>query len=153
MRLATAALCAMLAASPAAAQNHARHTPAHDSAHAIVLTDAEHLALHQLLLGRWVGAVPVHGGAHNDTLDLRFENDSLHQQLTLRHGDDVSGFLIRGDSIQWKQPVGDSSCLATTAVSALMAATRSKESAPAQIKGIMTCGKDQSPFTLKKVGQ
>jgi hypothetical protein len=150
MRL-SIALCAFLAASPAAAQTHARHTPAHDSAHAIMLTDAEHLALHQLLLGRWTGAVAMHGGTRHDTLDLRFENDSLHQQLTLRQRDGVSGFVIRGDSLQWKEVIGGP-CVATTSVSALVAAAKSTSAAPVQIEGVMVCGIDRSQFTLRKVG-
>lgn len=152
MRLSVAAFFIVAAASPAAAQVHARHTPAHDSAHAIMLTDAEHLALHQLLLGRWVGTVPMHDGARHDTLSLRFENDSAHQQLMIRQRDGVTGFLIRGDSLQWKQAVGGAACMASTSVSSLVAAAKAGTPDRAQIKGTVLCGKDQSQFTLRKIG-
>jgi hypothetical protein len=152
MKTAFAALCAFLIASPAAAQAHARHTAAHDSAHAIALTDAEHLALHQLLLGRWMGTVPMPGGAHRDTLSLQFENDSDHQQLMIRNREGVAGFLIRGDSLQWKQAMGGSPCLASTSVSALVALSKGASSSPAQMKGTILCGADRSSFILKKVG-
>ena len=152
MRLSSSLLCVAVIASPAAAQTHAQHSAAHDSAHAIMLTDAEHMALHQLLLGHWVGTVPGHGGAHNDTLSLQFENDSLHQQLMIRQRDGVAGFLIRGDSLQWKQAVGGAACTAWTSVSKLVAATKAATPTPAQIKGTVFCGKDRTEFTLRKVG-
>ena len=147
MKLASTALCALLVASSAAAQTHAKHTAAHDSAHAIMLSDADHLALHQLLLGDWSGSLPM----HHDTLSLRFENDSQHQQLMIRTPAGVAGFLIRGDSLQWNQTVGGSACTAWTSVSALVAATKTVSTRPAEMKGTLTCGTSQSQFTLKKI--
>ena len=139
------------AAMPAAAQAHARHTAAHDSAHAIVLTDAEHLALHQLLLGRWTGMAALHGVGH-DTLQVRFENDSSHQQLMVRHSGGVSGFEIRGDSLRWKQNVSGSACVASTPVSALLQIAKSSTDKRAEINGTLACGKNESAFTLRKSG-
>jgi hypothetical protein len=152
MKIALIALCAWLATSPAAAQAHARHTAAHDSAHAIKLTDAEHLALHHFLLGAWTGTLPRHGAAHQDTLNLRFENDSLGQQLMIRDRNAVGGFVIRGDSLQWNQAVGRESCLASTSVAALIATSKAGARAPAKIDGTIACGTDRSQFTLRKVG-
>jgi hypothetical protein len=152
MRLSIAILCALAIASPAAAQTHARHTAAHDSAHAIALSDADHVALHQFLLGHWTGTLAARGAARADTLNLRFENDSLHQQLMIRQHDRVAGFVIRGDSLQWEQTVRGSACIASTSVSALVAAARQPASKSTQMQGALLCGKDQSPFTLRKVG-
>jgi hypothetical protein len=152
MRIPLMALCACLAATPAAAQTHARHTAAHDSVHAIKLTDAEHLALHHLLLGTWTGTLPRHGAAHQDTLSLRFENDSLGQQLMIRHRNASVGFVIRGDSLQWNQAVGRESCVASTSVAALVATSKAGNRAPAKIEGTMVCGSERSQFTLRKVG-
>ena len=147
MRFATTALCGLLLASSATAQTHQKHTAAHDSAHAIVLSDADHLALHQLLLGHWTGALP----AHHDSLSVRFENDDLHQMLMVQTQDGTAGFLIRGDSLQWKQKAGSSSCMAWTSVSALVAATKTAAKGAPEMKGTLLCGANQSQFTLKKV--
>jgi hypothetical protein len=138
-----------VAAGPAAAQTHARHTASHDSAHAIMLDDAQHLALHQLLLGRWIGES---GRAHHDTLDIRFENDSRHQQLMVRHQDRLTDFVIRGDTLRWNQSVGSTACVASTPVSALLKATRSAAPQAARINGTLLCGSDESTFSLRKVG-
>ena len=148
MRTILSILCLAAAAMPAAAQTHARHTPAHDSAHAIVLDEATHLALHSFLLGRWAG---IHGAAH-DTLQLRFENDASHQQLMVRHQSGISGFEIRGDTLRWKQEVSGAACVASTPVSALVKAAKATPQQSAQINGVMTCGKTQSSFTLRKLG-
>lgn len=150
MRTLISMLCLTVAATSAAAQTHARHTAAHDSAHAIVLSDADHIALHQLLLGRWTG-MAGHGTAH-DTLQLRFENDSSHQQLVVRHRGGLSGFEIRGDTLSWKQDVSGSACVASTPVSALLQASKAATPKQVQINGTMTCGTTQSPFTLRKAG-
>lgn len=147
MRVLMSVFCLAVAAAPAAAQSHGRHTPAHDSAHAVVLNDATHLALHSFLLGRWAA---VHGTAH-DTLQLRFENDASHQQLMVRHQGGISGFEIRGDTLRWKQEVSGSACVAMTPVSALIKAAKATPQS-AQIDGTMTCGKSQSTFTLRKIG-
>ena len=152
MRLSLTVLCAVLATSPAAAQVHEKHTAAHDSAHAIMLSDADHVALHQFLLGRWMGPVPMHGGAHHDTLNVRFENDSLHQMLMVRQHEGVSGFVIRGDSLQWKPTLGGAACMATTSVSVLVKLAKAGGSGPAQIKGTAICGAERTQFTLKKIG-
>ena len=152
MRIPLIALCVCLATTPAAAQTHARHSAAHDSAHAIKLTDAEHLALHHLLLGTWTGTLPRHDGAHQDTLSLRFENDSLGQQLMIRHRNALGGFVIRGDSLQWNQSVGRESCVASTSVAALVATSRAGARAPAKMEGTMACGTARSQFTLRKIG-
>jgi hypothetical protein len=152
MRILTSLLFLAAAATPAVAQTHASHTAAHDSAHAVMLDDAQHLALHQLLLGRWTGMVGAHGAAH-DTLDVRFENDAEHQQLMVRHRGGVSGFEIRGDTLKWKQDVGGSACVAATAVSTLVqAATKSTPGTAPQIEGRLICGSTQTPFTLRKAG-
>src|SRR3954467_14427620 len=124
MRTFVVALVTALVASSANAQTHQQHTAAHDSAHAIMLDDAQHMALHQLLLGRWTGVASVHGDEHRDTLSIRFENDSLHQQLLVRHGNTVSAFQIRGDTLSWNELVGGSPCVASTRVSSLLEATR-----------------------------
>lgn len=150
MRILTSVVCFALAAAPAAAQSHARHTPAHDSAHAIVLTDEQHLALHQFLLGRWTG-MAAHGAAH-DSLQLRFENDPSHQQLLVRHRSGVAGFEIRGDTLRWKQDVGGAACLASTQVSELLKAAQTSTPRLAEMKGTMTCGSNRVPFTLRKAG-
>lgn len=146
MRFAVVAISTVFLAGSAAAQTHARHTAVHDSAHAIALSDADHLALHQFLLGRWTGVV------HHDTLTLHFENDSDHQQLMIRNREGVAGFLIRGDSLQWKQSAGGTACTASTSVSSLVAATKTKAAGPAQMKGTLLCGTDRSQFILKKLG-
>jgi hypothetical protein len=153
MRTLLSIFCLALATAPAAAQaqTHARHTAAHDSAHAIVLSDADHLALHQFLLGRWTGAAGLHGTAH-DTLQVGFENDSSHQQLMVRHRGGLAGFEIRGDTLRWKQEVSGTACVASTAVSALLQTVKAAKTNPAQINGMVTCGKSQSPFTLRKIG-
>ena len=151
MRMLISVFCLALAAVPANAQTHARHTAAHDSTHAIVLTDAQHLALHQFLLGRWSGVV-AHGAAH-DSLDIRFENDSLHQQLLVRHRSGISGFEIRGDTLRWKQDVSGSPCVASTPVSALLQAAATPTAKTGPIKGTVTCGVTQSSFTLRKRGK
>ena len=150
MRLSLTFLCVIVGASSAAAQaqTHARHTAAHDSAHAIMLSDADHLALHALLLGHWTGS---HGARH-DTLDVRFENDSQHQQLMVRQHDGVTGFTIRGDSLQWKVGPSTAPCLASTSVATLLAATKGASPASVRMTGTIVCGANQSPFTLKKVG-
>jgi hypothetical protein len=140
-----------VAAMPASAQTHARHTAAHDSAHAIVLSDADHMALHQFLLGRWTGMAGLHGTVH-DTLQVGFENDSSHQQLMVRHGSGLAGFEIRADTLRWKQEVGGEACVVSTPVSALLQTVKAAKTNPAQINGMVTCGKSQSPFTLKKIG-
>ena len=149
MRILIPMVCLVVASTPAAAQTHARHTAAHDSAHAIMLSDADHLALHQFLLGQWIGL--AHGAGH-DTLQLRFENDSSHQQLLVREQAGVTGFEIRGDTLRWKQHVSGSVCVASTPVSSLLQSAKATTAKPAQISGTMTCGKAQSPFTLRKAG-
>jgi hypothetical protein len=141
----------MLVAAPASAQTHARHTAAHDSAHAIVLSDADHLALHELLLGRWTGGLAAGGAMHRDTLEVRFENDSLHQQLMVRHQHGVTGFQIRGDTLSWMQPIGGAHCVASTPVSALVQLAKSK-TATRQMAGNAVCGETRSAFTLRKLG-
>lgn len=149
MRFLISMVLLAVAGTPVAAQTHARHTAAHDSAHAIVLTDEQHLALHQFLLGRWAG-MAAHGSAH-DSLQLRFENDSSHQQLMVRHGGGRAGFEIRSDTLRWKQDVGGTACLASTSVPALLQAANAK-SKSGEIRGMLACGASQSAFTLKKVG-
>lgn len=146
MRVLIPIFCLAVASVPAAAQTHARHTAAHDSAHAITLSDEQHFALHHFLLGAWSGT------AAHDSLHLRFENDSSHQQLLVRHRGGVTGFEIRGDTLRWKQSVGGAACLASTPVSALLQAAQASTPRSPEIKGTMTCGSGQSPFTLKKVG-
>jgi hypothetical protein len=152
MRASILALALAFATSPAAAQTqtHQRHTAGHDSAHAIMLDDAQHLALHQLLLGHWAGAVE-HRGERHDTLSLRFENDSSHQMLMIRHRDRVSGFEIRGDTLRWNHSMSGSECVATTPVSALLQATKAPPS-KAEINGTLTCGANKSAFKLRKIG-
>lgn len=150
MRLPVLTLCAILAAAPAGAQTHARHTAAHDSAHAIMLTDADHLALHQLLLGQWAGGA-AHTGMRHDTLDIRFENDSLHQQLMIRHPGGVTGFQIRGDTLSWNQPIAGAPCVASTSVSALVQLARTRAATP-RMNVSATCGDTRSAFTLRKLG-
>ena len=152
MRVIALTFCVTLAASPAAAQTHARHTAAHDSAHAIMLDDAQHVALHQLLLGRWTGLVAPHGAGHRDTLDIRFVEDSEHQQLMVRHREAVTGFEIRGDTLRWKQAMGSAACVASTRVTALLQATKTPASKPAQVDAVMACGESRSTFKLTKVG-
>lgn len=151
MRILIPIICLATAAVPAAAQTHARHTAAHDSAHAIVLDDAKHLALHQLLLGRWTGMAALHGAGH-DTLQVQFENDSSHQQLMVRHRGGLSSFEIRGDTLRWTQEVSGSACVVSTAVSALLQAAKTSAVKPAEINGTLSCGKRQSSFTLRKAG-
>lgn len=149
MRILVPIVLLAVASAPAAGQTHAQHTAAHDSAHAIMLSDADHLALHQFLLGQWAGM--AHGAGH-DTVTLRFENDSSHQQLLVRQHGVVSGFEIRGDTLRWKQDVSGSVCVASTPVSTLLQAARSTTGQAALISGTMTCGKIQAPFTLRKAG-
>ena len=149
MRILIPIVLLAVASAPAAAQTHAQHTAAHDSAHAVMLSDADHLALHQFLLGQWTGL--AHGAGH-DTLRLRFENDSAHQQLLVRQHSGLAGFEIRGDTLRWKQDVSGSACVASTPVSALLQSARSATAKTALISGTMTCGKSQSPFTLRKAG-
>ena len=150
MRILFSIICLSVARVPAVAQAHARHTAAHDSVHAIALTDEQHLALHQFLLGRWSG-MAAHGTTH-DSLQLRFENDSSHQQLLVRHRGGVTGFEIRGDTLRWQQDVGGAACVASTPVSAVLKAAETRMPRSAEIKGTMTCGPSQSPFTLRKIG-
>jgi hypothetical protein len=151
MRTLFAIFCLALSAAPAAAQTHARHSAAHDSAHAIMLSDADHLALHQFLLGRWTGAAGLHGTRH-DTLQVGFENDSSHQQLMVRHRGGLAGFEIRGDTLRWTQEISGTACVASTAVSVLLQTVKAAKVNPAQINGTMTCGKGQIPFMLRKAG-
>ena len=139
-----------VAALPASAQTNARHTAAHDSAHAIVLSDADHVALHQFLLGRWTGIAGLAGPGH-DTLHVRFENDSSHQQLMVRHRGGLGGFEIRGDTMRWKQEVSGTACVISTPVYALLRSVKGAKASPAQIDGTLTCGKSQTPFMLRKV--
>jgi hypothetical protein len=147
MRILTALLCLGAAALPAAAQTHPRHTAAHDSAHAIQLDDAQHLALHEFLLGHWVG-VATHG-ARADTMHVRFENDSLHQQLMTRQASGVAGFEIRRDTLRWQQEMKGSACTAETPVSELLQAAQSKTRSP-QIQATLTCGSRRTPIVLRK---
>jgi hypothetical protein len=151
MRILTTLALLAVAAVPAAAQTHGRHTAAHDSAHAIVLSDADHMALHQFLLGRWTGMAALHGAGH-DTLHVGFENNSSHQQLMVRHGGGLAGFEIRGDTLRWKQEVSGAACVASTAVSALLQTVKAAKANSAQIDGTLTCGKAQTPFMLRKTG-
>ena len=143
-------LCLVAIASPALAQTHARHTAAHDSAHAIMLSDADHVALHQFLLGRWTGT-PAGGMAH-DTLHFRFEDDASHQQLLVRHSKGLTGFEIRGDTLRWKQDVSGSACTVSAPVSGLLQAAKSAAPRTAPITGTMLCGTAQSPVALRKTG-
>jgi hypothetical protein len=153
MKITLTALCTtLLVAGPAAAQTHAKHTVAHDSAHAIALSDADHVALHQFLLGQWSGTVPMQGSTNHDTLAVRFENDREHQQLLIRNREGVVGFLIRGDSLQWKQAINGSACTVSTSISALVAAAKAPATVQPQMKGTLICGRDQSQLTLKKTG-
>lgn len=147
MRLSILCLSAALVASPAAAQTHQRHSAAHDSAHSIMLSDAEHMALHQLLLGQWKGQIMRDD--HREDLDIRFENDSAHQMLHVRHRSGVSDFQIRGDTLSWNQPVNGGPCVATTQVSSLLKATKAKTTR-AQIDGTLSCGAKRTTFTLTK---
>jgi hypothetical protein len=148
MKLHVISLCVALAAAPAAAQTHAKHTAAHDSAHAIMLDDAQHLALHQLLLGHWTGEM-TRDGVRHPMLDFRFEEDSMHQMLMVRHQGGVTGFQIRGDTLSWNNPASGSSCVVTTPVSALLEATKAA-SKPVSVPGAMTCGEKRTALTLTK---
>jgi hypothetical protein len=151
LRLSVLTLCTIAIASPAMAQTHQRHTPAHDSAHAIMLDEAQHLALHQLLLGHWTGSLAPGDGHRRDTLDVHFENDSLHQQLRVRHREGVADFQIRGDTLRWNQTVAGAPCVVSTRVSKLVEAAMAKAARP-RIDGWLTCGENQSAFTLAKTG-
>jgi hypothetical protein len=145
MRLPIIALCILAAAAPASAQTHARHTAAHDSAHAIMLDDAQHLALHKLLLGHWAGDF-----AH-DTVHVRFEQDAEHQQLMVRHQTGVVGFQIRGDTISWKQSVAGEGCVIAAPVSALLELTKADASKSPSVSVAITCGEKRAPLTLRKI--
>jgi hypothetical protein len=152
MRTSVVALVVALVASSAKAQTHPQHTAAHDSAHAVMLDDAQHMALHQLLLGRWTGVASIHGDEHRDTLSIRFENDSLHQQLLVRDENAVSPFQIRGDTLSWNQLVGGSPCVASTRVSSLLETTKARSATQTQIKVDLSCGRTRTGFTLTKAG-
>ena len=149
MRFSIIALCVVAAAAPAAARTHARHTAAHDSAHAIMLDDAQHLALHQLLLGHWAGDF-AHDARH-DTVHVRFEEDSQHQQLMVRHQSGLVGFQIRGDTLSWKQTVGGEACVIAAPVSALLEATRAGAPKSPSVSAAMACGARRTSLTLRKI--
>jgi hypothetical protein len=141
----------LVAAASASGQTHQRHAPAHDSAHAIVLSDADHVALHKLLLGRWTGQVAMHGSVPRDSMSFHFVDDSVHQRLRVRHTTGVADFVIRGDTLRWNQAVGGAACTVSAPVSALVQAAKAKR-ARAEVDGTLSCGSDMARLRLTKTG-
>lgn len=153
-----AALFLAVAVSPALAQT-SRHGPGHvrpDSGkhhpHGpdhVRPDSATHAAMHARLHGSWAGTLRSHAGAEKP-FAMAVTRDSVRQvavsftaEQAPRFGA-AEDFALSGDKLTWTQDLAGAPCKAIAVVSA------ATSKAPAELKGTMTCDRDELTFSVRK---
>ncbi|HEX9563456.1 MAG TPA: hypothetical protein VF981_05785 [Gemmatimonadaceae bacterium] len=137
---------------PALAQVHPPgHTrpshPAHGPGH-VPPDSATHAALHTLLHGDWTGTL-THDGM-SGAVHLTVAHDSLRNVTVALRADRpfrlgaAHNLRLVGDTIQWMQTVSTRTCMVKASLSA------ATPLASSNLRGRMTCGDANIPFTMHR---